>query len=309
MSAVLTATSSVGSRFSTQAPLPQRRFGKTNERVPLLGLGTGPGGIGLPDAEAIPLYEAALGHGITYLDTAPGYGRAHFQLGELMPEWRSRTFLATKCYAGTAEEALKIHAQSLQDLRVDSVDLLYAHCVGSFEVEQLLAPDGVFAGLREARRRGWTRYLGFTAHHHPGKSEELLRLALSGDLEVDAVMLAMNYVDRHTYGFENRVLPLAGQLDLGVAVMKVFGGAREMNYEKNRDSQLGARNHFPAFRYALGLPGAAVAVVGMFTVAEVEKNAAWARNWSPLTGEEEDRLEGEGREIAAEWGAHFGAVS
>lgn len=288
-------------------PLPQRRFGKTGERVPLVGLGTGPGGIGLPDAEAIPLYEAAIDRGITYLDTAPGYQRAHAQLSEVLPSRRDEVFLVTKAFAATAEEALAIHAQSLKDMKVESVDLLYAHCIGSFEPERLLAPDGVFAGLMEAKRRGWTRYIGFTAHHYPWKAELLLNEALKGNLELDAVMLAMNFADRHTYGFERRVLPLAEKLDLGVAVMKVYGGAQDMKYEENRHSQL-KRDHHAALRYALGLPGASLAVIGMNSVEEVDRNIAWARNWEPLTGEEEERLEVEGATLAAEWGPHFGEV-
>jgi predicted aldo/keto reductase-like oxidoreductase len=288
-------------------PLPQRRFGKTGERVPLVGLGTGPGGIGLPDHEAIPLYEAAIDRGITYVDTAPGYQRAHAQLSEVLPSRRDEVFLVTKAFAATAAEVLAIHEQSLKDLKVESVDLLYVHCVGSFEPEQLLAADGPFAGLAEARRRGWTRYTGFTAHHHPWKAELLLNEALRGNLELDAVMLAMNFADRHTYGFERRVLPLAEKLDLGVAVMKVYGGAQDMKYDVNRHSQL-TGGHHSAFRYALGLPGASLAVIGMNTVAEVERNIAWARNWEPLTGEEEERLEVEGRELSTQWGPHFGDV-
>ena len=38
-----------GVRAPVTEALPQRRFGKTEERVPVLGLGTGPGGIGLPE--------------------------------------------------------------------------------------------------------------------------------------------------------------------------------------------------------------------------------------------------------------------
>jgi uncharacterized protein len=298
-SALLTETAPL----SPPSTLPQRRFGKTGEHVPMLGLGTGPAGFGLPDDAAAALYHAAIDCGVTYLDTAPGYGRAHVQLGQVLPRRRDEVFLATKCYAATAEEALQIHEQSLRDLRTDHVDLLYAHCVGSFDPEQLLAPDGVFAGLREAQRRGWTRYVGFTAHHHPAKS-----LALLERVEVDAVMLAMNYADRHTYGFEERILPRAHALDLGIAAMKVYGGAREMDYQTPRSSALGERDHHRAFRYALGLPGVAVAVIGMYTIDEVERNCAWARSWEPLTAEEQDRLAEEGRAVAGEWGPHFGAV-
>jgi hypothetical protein len=285
------------------SPLPHRRFGKTEEQVPILGLGTAPGGIGLPDEEAIALIHAAIDRGVTYLDTAPGYDRAHLQLGEVLPARRSEVFVATKCYAATAQEALRIHEQSLRDMRIDYVDLLYAHCVGSFDPEQLLAPEGVFAGLREAQRRGWSRFIGFTAHHHPAKA-----LACLERVEVDAVMLAMNYADRHTYGFEERILPRAHALDVGVAAMKVYGGARSMDYAAHRVSALGDRNHHAAFRYALSLPGVAVAVIGMFTLEELEQNIAWAMEWEPLTAEEEEHLAGEGRVVAAEWGPHFGDV-
>jgi predicted aldo/keto reductase-like oxidoreductase len=285
------------------AVLPRRRFGKTGEQVPVLGLGTGPAGFGLADDAAVALYHAAIDRGVTYLDTAPGYGRAQAQLGQVLPRRRDEVFLATKCYAATAAEALQIHEQSLRDLRTDHVDLLYAHCVGSFDPEQLLAPDGVFAGLREAQRRGWTRYVGFTAHHHPAKS-----LVLLERVEVDAVMLAMNYADRHTYGFEERILPRAHSLDMGIAAMKVYGGAREMEYQTLRPSAMGERDHHRAFRYALGLPGVAVAVIGMYTLDELECNLAWARSWEPLTAEEQSRLAEEGRAIAGEWGPHFGVV-
>ena len=61
--------------------LPQRVLGKTGERVPVLGLGTACGGLGMSDAEAIELYEKAIDRGVTYLDTAPGYERAQRQLG------------------------------------------------------------------------------------------------------------------------------------------------------------------------------------------------------------------------------------
>jgi len=282
--------------------LPKRRFGRTGENVPVLGLGTAPAGFALSDSEAAELYHTALDRGVTYFDTAPGYKNAQKQLGQVLPQRRDEVFLATKAWCSTAREAIEIHEQSLKDLRLDCVDLLYAHCVGSFEPEELLAKGGVFDGLREAKRRGLTRFIGFTAHHHTERPRRLLR-----ELDdIDCVMLAMNYADRFTYGFEDRVLPLAREADLGVAAMKVFGGARDMDYENQRDSHLGRRDHAPAFRYALGLPGVATAVVGMFNLDELDLNLRWACNWRPLDEREERMLESEGRRIAREWGPHFG---
>src|SRR5207249_9924465 len=135
------------------------------------------------------------------------------------------------------------------------------------------------------QRRGWTRFIGFTAHNHPSKARTVLdRVA------VDAVMLAMNYADRHTYGFEERLLPSAGSLDLGIAAMKVYGGARGMEYATPRPSALGERSHQAAFRYALSLPGVAVAVIGTYAMEELERNVAWGHGREPVTAEEQERL-------------------
>ena len=75
------------------APLPQITLGKTGAQVPLLGLGTAPGGMGLDDADAIALFERAIDLGVTYVDTAPGYERAQGQLastGTASPEGLQR---------------------------------------------------------------------------------------------------------------------------------------------------------------------------------------------------------------------------
>jgi len=291
----------------TMGTLPQRRLGKTEEQVPVLGLGTGPGGMGMEDGDAIRLYHEAIDRGVTYLDTAPGYGRAHLQLGEVMRTRRAEVFLVTKAFAAARDEALAIMDQTLQDLQTDHVDLVYVHCVGSLDPDQVLGSDGSLAGLREAQRRGWTRYVGFTAHHAPWKAARILQEA-----EVDVVMLALNFADRFTYRFEEQVVPLALARDVGVVAMKVYGGARDMEYKTPRPSALGASregaDHEPALRYALGLPGVATAVVGMYNERELGENRRWVQAFRPLTLAELTALEAEGRELAAAWGPHFGSV-
>ncbi|MDA0747809.1 MAG: aldo/keto reductase [bacterium] len=286
--------------------LPQRLLGQTGEQVPVLGLGTAPGGMGLDDADAVNLIHRSLDLGVTYLDTAPAYERAQKQVGQVMVERREEAFLVTKTHAAEAEKTLEILEQSLEDLQTEQVDLVFVHSLGSLDVEQVLAPDGALAGLREAQRRGWTRYIGFTAHNAPWKAAKVL-----AEAQVDAVMLAMNLADRYTYGFEEDALRLAQERGVGVAAMKVFGGAPGMKYDKPTHSALAEHGHQDlraAFRYALGLEGVAIAVVGMYSEAELVQNIEWARNYEPLDGKQAEILAGQGRTIAADWGEHFGAV-
>ena len=294
-------------RRDVPVELPHRILGKTGERVPVLGLGTGPGGFGLADKMAVRLYHRAIDLGITYIDTAPGYDRAQVQLGEVMRERRDQVFLATKASAEDGERALEILEQNLKDLQTEQVDLAYVHSMGNKDVDRVLGPDGSLAGLREAQRRGWTRYVGFTAHDTPWKSARALREA-----EVDVVMLGMNFADRHTYHFEEEVLPLAATRNVGVAAMKVYGGALDMEYKKPTPSALaalGPHDHGLAMRYALDLPGVSIAVIGVYNEEELVQNVAWARNPIPLAAAEEALLKKLGPEIAAEWGEHYGPVA
>ena len=286
--------------------LATRRLGKTGEDVPILGLGTAPGGFGLDDFSAIDLIHAAIDHGITYLDTAPGYDRAQIQLGEVMPSRRDEVFLVTKAHTANGKKAVEILEQSLRDMRTDAADLTFVHSVGHLDVDELLAADGAFAGLREAQRRGLTRYIGFTAHHMPAKSERVLR-----ELDIDAVMFAMNFADKHTYDFQGAPLTLARQADVGVAAMKVYGGAPEQKYDvptRSLMSQTG-QDHGDALHYALSLEGVATSVVGMYTVEEIEENVGYARSWPERGVEDLIQREALGAPLASDWGAHFGEVS
>ena len=101
----------------TPCALPRRRLGKSGELVPILGLGSAPGGSGLSDEDAIALYHRAIDLGVTYIDTATGYGRAQAQLGEVLQDRRGEVFLATKTHTAEGPKALEILEQNLKLLR------------------------------------------------------------------------------------------------------------------------------------------------------------------------------------------------
>jgi predicted aldo/keto reductase-like oxidoreductase len=122
-------------------------------------------------------------------------------------------------------------------------------------------------------------------------------------------MLAMNIGDRHTYNFEEEVLPLAVKQNAGVAAMKVYGGARGMDYKTPKPSAMGAHgphDHGVALRYALGLQGVTLAVIGMFSEEELRQNIARVRAFKPLTKAEAQGATALGQELAKAWGEHFG---
>jgi len=153
------------------------RFGNTDMDVFKIALGGYPfAGVNKaqgwdpysPDGrkEAVRTVRTALDLGINYIDTAAGYGDGHSEsiIGEAVAGRRSECYIATKCaWNGGAEDVLASAERSLKRLRCDYVDVLQLHG-GRFTPgdQDHILNGGPLEGLREARRRGLARYIGFT---------------------------------------------------------------------------------------------------------------------------------------------------
>lgn len=266
-----------------QSRLPHRTLGKTGVQVPVLGYGTATVGKieeGHPSFEgAVKLLHYAIDNGITYLDTSPDYG-SQPRVGEVMKTRRDEVFLATKVNKRKREDALREMHQNLKELQTDHVDLVQVHAVNTMsDLEAALAPDGVLTALEEARRQGMTRFVGITGHARPS----VLAYALER-YDFDTVLVATGAVDRLVNGPEDVLLPLAQKKDVGVIAMKVFGHGELKKREL-------------ALRYSLGLPGVALAILGMKSQSEIDENLRLAHAIKPLEQSELDTLIGEARKV------------
>jgi aryl-alcohol dehydrogenase-like predicted oxidoreductase len=259
---------------------PVRPLGATGVTVPLVGYGTAP--LGKP--EVSPEYAArclnrAIDLGITYLDTSPDYG-SEPRLGPVMRSRRDEVFLATKVNRRRKADVLDEVKESLNRLQTDHVDLIQLHAVNAWaDLEQALAPDGAVVALEQARAEGLVRFIGITGHARP----DLLGQALER-YPFDTVLAALGAADRLVTAPEVCLLPRAVARNAGVIAMKVLG-----------NGQFGSRDL--ALRYALGLPGVALAIVGLKSVAEIEEIAATAAAYRPLADDELKRLLGEVRPL------------
>jgi len=261
--------------------------------------------MGLPDREAVHLYRKAIDLGVTYIDTAPGYENAQSQLAKVLPGLRDDVFLVTKVPASDGKAMRQGIENNLSVLQTDYADLVLIHSIGGKDIDEVLSSGGALPELVKTKERGLARYIGFSAHNRPADALQVL----DSSSDIDVVMLAMNFVERHVYHFEDQVLPIARANGIGVAAMKVFGGAPDMEYHSPVRSAMEAKGDFDlslAFRYALGLPGVAVAVIGVYTEEELERNVRWAREFVPLSPEEERTLFLSGSQAAGEWGERYG---
>ncbi len=261
-------------------PLPHRTLGRTGARVSILVFGCGSRFLMYKDEdEAQAVLNRAVDSGITYLDTAYSYGngKSETRVGQFLAARRKDVFVATKIPDRTRDEFMRRLEGSLKRLQVSQVDLLHIHSLGRAEdLEKLEAPDGAIKGLLEAREKKLTRFIGMTSHTD---GAVLARAIEHHDL--DCVQMALN--PTRNGGFELTALPAANRKNLGVIAMKVMG----------QDFILGpdAGSPDPALllRYSMSLPVTA-AVVGMPQLAHLDGNIAAARDFSPLSDSELDRL-------------------
>jgi len=302
----ITVGTTVGYRpVSGTSALPQRTLGRTGAKISIIGLGLGPLGIAnYSPAEVEKVVTAALDlwGGVVYLDVQPDYGDAEPNLAPLLLRHRQDIFIATKTWEQSESAVMASVQESLRRLKVSYLDAILLNNIGMFDFERLFRPDGALAGLKKAQKQGLVRYIGISGHMGTSAFVQALE---SG--EFDIVMPVVNFVDRHTYNFEEKVLPIAAKHNVGIVAMKVLGGAVSWDYSTRSQCALLTGNDYqPAIHYALGVTGVSTAVIGCKTVKEVQSAAEAARSYRPINGKRYAALMERGRELAAQWGEHFG---
>ena len=196
--------------------MEKRPLGRTGESLSITGFG----GIVVTDedpASAARIVAQAIDRGINYFDVAPSYGNAEERLGPALEPYRQSVFLACKTTKrGKAEAAAELR-QSLKRLRTDHVDLYQCHSVTTMDdVERIFGPDGAMEAFLEARDKGLTRFLGFSAH-----SEEAA-LAMMDRFSFDSILFPFNWVTWYQGHFGPRVLDKAVEKGMGILALKTL---------------------------------------------------------------------------------------
>ena len=275
------AATAVGA-VHAQGPLPQRRFGRSGLQVSVLAFGCGSRFLMYRDEqEAAAVLNHAIDSGITYVDTAVGYGNGESErrVGLVMKTRRNDVRLATKIPESVRDRdgALRVVEASLKRLQTDHLDVIHVHSLSdAADLTRIEAPDGVLKALYQLRDQKVTRCVGITSHTD---GAVMARAIEHNDL--DAVQMAMNPARANQ--FEELALAAATKKDLGIVCMKVTA------QEKLVGAGAGQTNMESLLRYALSLP-VSTAVVGMPKRDFLDENIRLARVFSPLTPDEQDKL-------------------
>jgi aryl-alcohol dehydrogenase-like predicted oxidoreductase len=191
--------------------MERRRLGRSGLTVPIVGLGTyrnldvrG----ARAESNAKRVVDAALDAGANFFDSSPMYGESERVLGDALRGRRKDAIVATKVWTSSAQDARSQMARALQYYD-DHVDL--------YQIHNLVDWRGHLPMLERLRDDGKIGAIGAT-HWSPGAFDELATVLETG--RISAIQIPYNPLERDV---EQRILPLAERLGLGVVVMRPFG--------------------------------------------------------------------------------------
>jgi len=289
----------------TPTAMPTRNLGKTGYKVGIFSLG---GQATLERANnfdaAVPIIERALDLGVNYIDTSSIYGGperwSEQYVGKVMAHRRNEAFLATKTKERTREGSMRMIEKSLELLKTDHVDLWQLHDVGTMtDVNAIFAKGGAMEALVEMQQQKVVRYLGITGHYRPDALMECIQRH-----PFDTILMAMNAADPHHYSFNEGLLPLAVERQMGIIGMKIPGRSRllsswtppSVEAQKHSWEGMTIQTTTPgtltmreAMYYTLSRPVSTV-IIGCDTIAQLEENVHLAREFTPLSDSQTAQL-------------------
>jgi hypothetical protein len=121
--------------------------------------------------------------------------------------------------------------------------------------------------------------------------------------DFDCLLMAVNAADPHHYSFQEQLLPLAVERQMGIIGMKIPGRGRILSswtpppLEQQKHSwegmvlatQPGTLTMQEAVYYVLSQPVSTV-IIGCDSIPQLEENVALAKSFTPLTQQQQAQL-------------------
>jgi aryl-alcohol dehydrogenase-like predicted oxidoreductase len=199
--------------------MPLRPFGQTGLTVSALGLGGGQlGSSRLPEADAERLLNLAVDLGITFIDTARGYGESEARLGRCLAHRRQHLVLSTKVGYGVPGQTDWTYGavaagidDALRTLQTDWIDVVHLHSCSL----ETLRQGAVITALEDARRAGKIRAAAYS-----GENEALAYALSTGRFQ--CLQTSINLADQRDL---DAIVPQAEAAGLGLIAKRPIANA------------------------------------------------------------------------------------
>lgn len=234
--------------------------------------------------------------GLTYYDTAYVYDGGDSEVATrkaLVERYPRDAFTVTTkanawLHQPTEAETKAQLETSMERLGVDYLDYYLLHAVQDNN-QQRYDDFGMWDWIRGLKRRGVIRHWGFSYHAGPERLERLLGTYT----DIDFIQLQVNYADMEEPTVQARAnMEVAAAHGVPFTIMEPVKGGTLANPPRavreifdNADPDASYASW--AIRYAASMPGVLTVLSGMSTLAQVQDNVSYMREFTPLSPDEQ----------------------
>ena len=245
-----------------------RALGSTGLRVPVVGMGTWSTfdvHSETDEAHAREVVDVALHGGSNFFDSSPMYGEAERVLGKALEGRRDRAMVATKVWTASDTEAQHQLQRALQ---------FFGGHIELYQVHNLVKWPERLSLLEDLQAEGKVTAIGAT-HYQAAAFRELEEVMKTR--RITAIQIPYNPIQREV---ENRILPLAADLNLGVIMMRPFAERGLMKHVPSASelaplASFGVKTWGQALlKWGLSDPRCHVAIPATFNVDHMRENVA-----------------------------------
>lgn len=197
-----------------EGPILKRAIPSSNEKIPVVGLGTWQTfDVGENESDRAPLKEVLktlIDNGGSVVDSSPMYGNSEKVVGDLSTELNlnQKLFIATKVWTNGEKSGIEQMNNSFALLKRSKIDLMQIHNLVDWKTH--------IKTLQNWKEQGRIKYIGIT-HYTEGAYSSIEQILNSTPLD----FLQINYslVSRKA---EERLFPLAQERKVAVIINQPF---------------------------------------------------------------------------------------
>ena len=244
-------------------------------------------------AETCRMVDAFLDAGFNYFDTAHGYlqGKSELALRECLTSRypRERYILTDKLTAAffkTEKDIRPFFESQLAACGVEYFDFYLMHAQGAGNYPHFKACHAYETAFA-LKAEGKVRHVGISFHDRA----EVLEQILTDYPQIEVVQIQFNYLDYDDPAVQSRkCYEVCRRFGKPVIVMEPVKGGNLVNLPDDARAVLdelhGGSPASYAIRFAAGFPGMLMVLSGMSSLAQMEDNIAFMRDFQPLSDRE-----------------------